>query len=46
VRAGDLALARAHAQRFRVIDAALPLEAVERRVGEILTELLARGAAA
>ncbi len=41
VRAGYLALARANPQRFRIIDATLPLDAVQRRVGEILAGLLA-----
>jgi dTMP kinase len=41
VRAGYLALARANPHRFRIIDATLPLDAVERRVGEILAGLLA-----
>jgi dTMP kinase len=39
VRAGYLTLARAEPQRFRIIDAAAPLEDVEQRVGEILEGL-------
>ena len=39
VRAGYLTLARAEPQRFRIIDAAAPLEDVERRVGEILEQM-------
>jgi len=39
VRAGYLTLARAEPARFRIIDAAAPLEDVELRVGEILAGL-------
>ncbi len=39
VRAGYLALARAEPQRFRVVDAAAPLTAVERALGDILGAL-------
>lgn len=39
VRAGYLTLARAEPKRFRIIDAAAPLQDVEQRVGEILEEL-------
>jgi dTMP kinase len=41
VRAGYLALARTDPHRFQIIDATLPLDAVGRRVGEILAGLLA-----
>lgn len=44
VRAGYLALAAAEPQRFRVIDAARPLEEVEREVAAILTALVAGAA--
>ena len=40
VRAGYLTLARAEPVRFRIIDAAAPLEDVELRVGEILAGLI------
>jgi dTMP kinase len=40
VRSGYLALARAEPRRFRIIDASAPLAQVERRVGEILAELV------
>jgi len=40
VRSGYLALARAEPQRFRIIDASAPLAQVERRVAEILVELV------
>jgi dTMP kinase len=46
VRAGYLALARAAPHRFRIVDAAAPLAEVERRVGEILSELRAGAARA
>jgi dTMP kinase len=39
VRAGYLALARAEPQRFRIVDATLPLDAVERQVAQVLTRL-------
>jgi len=39
VRAGYLTLARAEPLRFRIIDAAAPLQDVEQRVGEILAGL-------
>lgn len=43
VRAGYLALARAEPGRFRVIDAAAPLAAVEDRIVKILRELVPGG---
>jgi dTMP kinase len=39
VRAGYLTLARAEPKRFRIIDAAAPLQDVEQRVAEILAEI-------
>jgi dTMP kinase len=43
VRAGYLAQARAEPERFRIIDAALPLDEVERQVLAVLADLAARG---
>jgi len=40
VRNGYLVLARAEPQRFRILDATQPLEAIERSVGEILAGLV------
>ncbi|EQD28568.1 Thymidylate kinase-like protein [mine drainage metagenome] len=41
VRAGYLALARAAPQRIQVIDAAAPLEAVQRQIGAALERCVA-----
>lgn len=40
VRSGYLALAQAHPERYRVVDASLPLEAVQAQIATVLTEAL------